>query len=91
MTDAPALQRAESLFPADWLTLWKTVCFDLPLALTGGAGSLADEPHEPSPTARDRNRSQAPNRPVDVDGNALDRSRNDFASEFLEELEGCFA
>ena len=91
MTGAPAIRPAEPLSPADWLTLWQTVCFDLPLAFSGQAGALADGTHAPSPAAGDRNGPQARNRPADTQARAWNRSGADFASEFLEELEGCFA
>lgn len=85
MSVAPTIDPDRALSPADWLDLWRTVYFDLPLALAARPGRADDE----VAAAGGRNPVPASRHPAEA-GDQVS-PREDFASEFVDRLEGCFA
>lgn len=96
MQGASTIHSTRPLSSADLLDLWRTVYFDLPLALAGQPDSLDGERRQPPTTigggtgSKIRN-SKIRNRPAGVEAGDPGRDEADFASEFLDGLEGCFA
>jgi len=90
MKGAPAVDPNRALSPTEWLDLWRTVYFDLPLALATEAGQTAAGAAPPSAAAGGRTRS-LDRRRSQAEAGDPGGGRDDFASEFLDRLEGCFA
>lgn len=86
MRGAPTIDPNWALSPTDWLDLWRTVYFDLPIALAARRERATDMQAgaglNPDPTSRHWSEAEA------GDPGSY---REDFASEFIDRLEGCFA
>lgn len=91
MQGALTIDLTRPLLPTDWLDLWRTVYFDLPLTLAGQPGSRHGERQQPSTAIGGGTGSMVRNRLAGAEVGDPDRNEADSASDFLEGLEGCFA